>query len=31
LNIEKEPEYLEIAKRRIKYWENQPKQMELMR
>jgi len=29
VGIEKEDEYLEIAKRRIRHWENQPKQMEM--
>jgi len=29
IGIEKEDDYLEIAKRRITYWQNQPKQMEL--
>jgi len=29
IGIEKEDEYLAIAKRRIDYWENQPKQMEM--
>ncbi|TES91963.1 MAG: site-specific DNA-methyltransferase [Candidatus Cloacimonadota bacterium] len=29
VGIEKEDEYLTIAKRRIDYWKNQPKQMEM--
>jgi DNA modification methylase len=29
VGIEKEDEYLTIAKRRIDYWENQPKQIEM--
>ena len=29
VGIEKEDEYLEIAKRRIRHWENKPEQMEL--
>lgn len=29
IGIEKEGEYIEIAKRRIAYWESQPRQMEL--
>ena len=29
IGIEKEEEYLEIAKRRIEHWKNQPKQMEM--
>ena len=29
IGIEKEGEYIEIAKRRVTYWETQPKQMEI--
>jgi len=29
VGIEKEPEYIEIAKRRVDYWKSQPRQQEL--
>ena len=29
IGIEKEGEYIEIAKRRVEYWESQPRQMEM--